>query len=51
MLHESAVKIINEYKQQGEEVPPDMQAIYDYLHERHIKRYNEIKMIQTSFRV
>lgn len=50
MLHENATRIINEYKQQGESVPMNMQAIYDYLHERHMERFNDIKLKQATYR-
>lgn len=49
-IHDSVVRLINEYKNGGEVVPPEMQAIYDYLHERHIEKFNEIKLKQTVYR-
>lgn len=50
MLHENSVRLINEYKQSGEEVPPEMKAVYDYLHEKHMEKYNAIKLQQAVFK-
>jgi len=49
MLHDSVVSIINEYKQ-THEVPPGMQTLYDYLHERQIKWAAKIKSRQDQFK-
>ncbi len=49
-LHDAAVRLINEYKQKGEVVPPEMKAVYDYLHEKHMDRFNAIKLQQATFR-
>lgn len=48
MLHEAVVNIINEYKK-TREVPPGMQVLYDYLHERQIKWAAKIKAKQEQF--
>lgn len=48
MLHEAGVSIINEYKR-TQDVPPGMQMLYDYLHERHIKWAAKIKAKQEQF--
>lgn len=49
MLHEVVVKIINEYKQRNE-VPPGMQTLYEYLHDRQIKWAAKIKGKQEQFK-
>lgn len=49
MLHESVVRIINEYKQSNE-VPEAMQLLYDYLHDRQIKWAAKIKAKQEQFK-
>ena len=49
MLHESVVRIINEYKQSNE-VPEAMQLLYDYLHDRQIKWAAKIKSKQEQFK-
>ena len=48
MLHEVVVSIINEYKRTNE-IPPGMQTLYDYLHERQIKWATKIKTKQEQF--
>lgn len=50
LIHENAVRLINEYKNTGENIPPEMQAIYDYLHERHMDKYNAIKMLHATYK-
>lgn len=49
MLHENVVKIINAIKQNNE-IPPGMQMLYDYLHERQIKWAAKIKAKQEDFK-
>lgn len=49
MLHDAVVKIINEYAETNP-IPEGMQAIYDYLHEQHIKVARKIKAKQDEFR-
>ena len=48
ILHEASVKIINDYSATNP-IPEGMQAVYDYLHERHIKWANKIKARQEAF--
>jgi phage regulator Rha-like protein len=50
ILHDAVVKIINDYKAQGNEVPESMQALYDYLHERHIKWARKIRQKQEEYK-
>lgn len=49
MLHDVVVRIINDYKQRNE-VPKEMQLLYDYLHERQIKWAAKIKAKQEQFK-
>lgn len=49
LLHESVVRIINEYKQ-NHDVPEGMQVLYDYLHDRQIKWAEKIKLKQEQFK-
>ena len=49
MLHEQVVKIIEAYKQNNE-VPESMQMLYDYLHERQIRKAAKIKGKQEQFK-
>lgn len=50
LLHEQVVAIINEYRKEKGEPPEKMQAIYDYLHKKHIDRANEIRIMQALFK-
>lgn len=49
MLHDEVVKIIDEYAESNP-IPEGMQAIYDYLHEQHIKKARKIKAMQDEFK-
>lgn len=50
ILHNEVVRIINDYRNAGNEVPPDMQAIYDYLHEKQIKKVHSIKLYLEEYK-
>ena len=50
MLHDEVVKIINEYKATGAEVPAEMQSVYDYLHRKQIEKATNTKIIMESYR-
>lgn len=50
MFHDTATRLINEYRQKGNETPSEMKAVYDYLHEKHMKRFNAIKLQQAMFK-
>lgn len=49
-LHDAVVTIINEYRRERGDPPPEMQAVYNYLHEKHINEAGEVKAIQSMFR-
>jgi hypothetical protein len=49
MLHDSVVKIINDYKRENE-VPEAMQILYDYLHDRQIKWAAKINAKQEQYK-
>lgn len=50
MLHDQVVRLIKEYKAKGNEVPPAMQAVYDWEHEKMIDNVARIKSILTMYR-
>ena len=50
ILHDEVVKAINEYKSTGAEVPADMQAVYDYVHKKHIEKAGNIKILMDAYR-
>lgn len=49
MLHDMAVRLIDEYSETNS-IPEGMQAIYDYLHEKHMKTARKIKLKQEEFK-
>lgn len=49
MLHEQVVRIIDNFKRTNE-VPPAMQVLYDYMHERQIKWASKIKSRQDNYK-
>ena len=48
ILHEAGVKLIDDYASKNA-IPEGMKAVYDYLHERHIKWANKIKTRQDEY--
>ena len=49
LLHEQVVAIITEHRKEKGDPPERMQAVYDYLHKKHMNRANEIRVMQTLF--
>ena len=49
ILHEAGVKLIDEYSSRNE-IPEGMQAVYNYLHDRHIKWARKIKARQDEYK-
>ena len=49
LLHEEVVKIINNVRKE-KEVPAGMMTVYEYLHEKHIRKASEIKFKIDSFK-
>lgn len=50
MLHSEVVKLIEEHRRMHGEPPAPMMAVYQYLHERHIDKVNNIRMLQNEFK-
>lgn len=48
--HDHIVQIINVYKREGKEIPKEMQAIYDYIHEEYTDWSAEIKAKQEMYK-
>lgn len=50
MLHNEVVKIIEEYRKEKGNPPPEMQAIYDYVHKKHIEKMAEARRYQDLYK-
>lgn len=50
MLHAEVAKIIEEYRKTNGSPPPEMQAVYDYLHAKHIEDASIVKAAQALYR-
>ena len=50
MLHKEMVNLIDEYKKSGNNPPPEMLVIWDYEHEKLIKRFTEAKLIVEEYK-
>jgi hypothetical protein len=44
------VALINEQKEKGVAVPPVMQAIWDYEHEKLVKEFSEAKYLVDEYK-
>ena len=49
-LHEAVVEIIKKYRDEKGEPPAEMQAVYDYLHEKQIEEAKEVKEYQDMYK-
>lgn len=50
ILHSAVVGLIESYRSEHGEPPASMQAVYDYLHERHIERAGKVKALQSLYK-
>ena len=50
ILHGEVVRIINDYKAQGQVVPDNMQAVYDYLHQKYIDKAHDVKVYMEQYK-
>ena len=49
-LHAVVVTLIDDYRKDHGEPPAKMLAIYEYMHERHIKDAANVRALQTAYR-
>lgn len=49
-LHQIVVNLIDQYRRTNGEPPAAMQAVYDYLHKKHIDHASLVKTLQTMYK-
>lgn len=49
MLHEEVVKCIKSYREKHGDPPQAMQAVYDWLHKKHIEEATDVKRYQDQY--
>ena len=50
ILHKEMVNLIDEHKRMGHNPPPEMLAIWDYEHQKLIKRFAEAKILVDEYK-
>lgn len=49
-LHTIVTNLIDQYRRTNGEPPPAMQAVYDYLHKKHIDHAAKVKALQSMYK-
>ena len=49
-LHEEVVRLIKEYREQNGEPPEGMKMLYDYLHNKYMKKATLIRVMQGMYK-
>lgn len=50
ILHDQVVRLIKEHKEEGNDIPPAMQAVYDWEHEKMIDNITRVRSIISMYR-
>ena len=50
LLHGEVVSIIENHRRTHGEPPANMLAVWEYVHEKHIEKMNEVKMLQNQYK-
>lgn len=50
LLHAQVVRIIKEWKTKGNTTPPEMAAVYDYVHKNQIDKAARIKFLLNLYK-
>jgi ferritin len=50
MLHDEVVKLIERHRADHGEPPAAMLAVWEYMHDKHLKEATKIKMLQAEYK-
>ena len=50
VLHNEAVKLIENYRREKGQPPEDMMAVYEYLHKRHMCEADKVGVVQGLYK-
>lgn len=50
MLHEQVVKLIEQHRREHGAPPPEMMAVYEFLHKRAIEKMAEVKRLMEVYK-